>query len=116
MTEPTFDAHGYPTDETLEAIQHWPIADDVSRCMRDWLVFCQKCWYYPEAWTLRQASEAERDVFRLDDDERYVHYVATGGWSGNESVIDAMAQNSVFWSQVFVARVTGGGYWFKDPR
>lgn len=114
VTGPTFDQHGYPTEATLDRITNWPLSDDTTRDMRDWLAFCQMAWHYPEAWTVRQPTSAEREVFMLGD-ETWLHYCATGGWSGNESVIGAMAKNFVFWSQTFVGRATGGAYWFTRP-
>lgn len=41
------------------------------------------------------------------------YYFATGGWSGNEEVIEAMRENKLFWYTCFYQHRTGGAYWFR---
>jgi hypothetical protein len=44
-----------------------------------------------------------------------VYYIATGGWSGNEDIIEAMQKNFVFWSVCWQSSRRGGGYVFRLP-
>lgn len=37
----------------------------------------------------------------------------TGGWSGNEDIIDAMAENHVFWESCWVKSIRGGRFEFE---
>ena len=94
MKEPTFDANGYPTDETLEAIKAWPFGEWTAL----WK-FIRIAWHY-------------KDAIREDDGNIKV---STGGWSGNESIINAMQINRGFWVTNWISSHRGGGYVFEDP-
>jgi hypothetical protein len=95
MNEQLFDEDGYPTDLALDNVAKWDDYDDVL----GWFKFCQSLWFYP-------------DYFRIDEENKRV-FVSTVGWSGNESVIDAMQDNSVFWSTCWVSSHRGGHYEFE---
>lgn len=41
-------------------------------------------------------------------------YLATGGWSGNESIVSAL-QRSFFWFAYWEQSRRGGAYWFQVP-
>ena len=41
--------------------------------------------------------------------------IATGGWSGNEDLIEAMQKNWTFWSVCWQSSRRGGGYVFHLP-
>ncbi len=43
-------------------------------------------------------------------------YMATGGWSGNEDIIDALHRNVAFWGLSWQKSERGGAYWFSIPR
>lgn len=77
MTEPTFDREGYPSDETLDAIQHWQLKD-IKKDPEELLEFIRKAWSYPE-----RAQNVRPGIWTF----------STGGWSGNESLLDAFYQN-----------------------
>jgi hypothetical protein len=70
------DEDGYPTDEALQRITDWPYQDVAAM-----LQFVRGLWSYPNFWT------QEGDKLSI----------STGGWSGNESLIDAMSKNDMFW-------------------
>ncbi len=86
------DSDGYPDDAELTCIREW--RDD----RFDWrglMAFIRPLWrngYWKQ----------QGPLYRL----------ATGGWSGNESIIWALRANSVFWGTAFISEVTGGLYWF----
>ena len=63
------DKDGYPTDETLDKIKNWDPVD-----FHGLMEFIQKLWKY-------------HDYFELEGNTARV---STGGWSGNESLLDAI--------------------------
>lgn len=92
MTEPTFDADGYPTDETLEAIRTWPYKD-ADEC----LMFIKAAWNWP-------------DMAAIKDGKLQL---STGGWSGNEDLIAALMGNRVVWLSRWLSSCRGGHYVFE---
>ena len=94
VRHPAFDADGYPTDETLNAIEEWPYTD-----------FDGLLEYVREAWSdIGRIWEADGDI-----------KLATGGWSGNESIIGAMQQNHVFWAMAWYSSTRGGLHILRMP-
>ena len=94
MKEPTFDADGYPSDETIEAIEKWPVNDFVN-CLK----FAEK------------AYQKHYGVWKKQDG--WIK-IATGGWSGNESIVYAL-QNQIYWKAFWLAKTIGGAYYIRDP-
>lgn len=91
---PTFDADGYPTDESLDALSKWPTIDVVG-----WLCYARS-----------MLSPTYSRYTELPDRIE----IATGGWSGNESVIQAMRQH-IFWSILWRSSHRGGLHVFDIP-
>ena len=79
VRHPTFDADGYPTEETELAIKAWDFRD-----VDGWLAYIREAWnhHYGRMWE-------EGGLLKL----------ATGGWSGNESITHAMRENYILWSR-----------------
>ena len=96
---PSFDQDGYPTEETLEAITTWPIRSNSN--IAELLAFVDAAWHY-KPFAIRTNGEGR---------ERYI-YCATGGWSGNESIIGALEENRMFWALCWLESQRGGGYKF----
>jgi len=94
MNEPTFDCDGYPSDETLEAIENWPM-EDFKNCLK----FAEKA--YQKGYGVWKKEEGWIKI-------------ATGGWSGNESVVYAL-QKQIYWNMLFIAKLCGGAYYIQDP-
>lgn len=85
---------GYPADEELKAIREWDKHDP-----RGWLEYCQGIWWAADwGW-----PEVEGEV-------------STGGWSGNEDIIDAMQDNAMLWLQTWESTRRGGHYTFRLPK
>lgn len=100
MDSPTFDAQGYPTDETLKAIETWD-----ANAPHDLLHFVKAAWEYGESY-FRMKVRPKGIWFRL----------STGGWSGNESLIDALENNVFFWARYWQESKRGGHYLFIVPK
>lgn len=95
MTSPTFDADGYPTDETLDAIAKWPHSDPDG-----WFNFCRNAWNHHYG--------------NVKNDYQTITFI-TGGWSGNESIIEAMRENLVLWTLLWESSHRGGKYVLRLP-
>lgn len=85
----------YPTDDELDEIRQWDHddLDGLIEFVRD------EVWEWPE-WGVESTASGR---WRL----------ATGGWSGNEEVISAMAENTVWWSLHWRSSRRGGLYIFS---
>lgn len=100
--KPVFDADGYPTDEFLDRIAGF--TGTPHELLED----------------LTKAFGVYGDVGITPGDLRYranTGYkvrMATGGWSGNESMISAL-QKSWFWRLWWVSSHVGGGFEFEIP-
>ena len=95
MTSPTFDADGYPTQETEEVIAKWPHSDPDG-----WFTFIREAWDHHYG-TIRY-------------DPKFATFI-TGGWSGNESIIEAMQENKVLWIVLWESSHRGGKYVLRLP-
>ena len=87
MNEPTFTGNRYPTEATLATIAKWSYPFDG---LYD---------YLHAAW--------QSDYGRIFDKSDLTHFV-TGGWSGNESIIEAMRENQLLWSLCWQSSHRGG--------
>lgn len=95
---PTFDADGYPTEETLRVICEWPIKSNFA--VQDLLDYAQKAWRYN--FKIRTGGLGRK---------RWL-YAATSGWSGNEEIIGALKKNRFFWVCCWLESHRGGGFKF----
>lgn len=96
--EPAFDKDGYPTEETLRTIREWKIASNWA--VRDLMRYVKKAWTY--SFPVRRGRDGR---------ESWID-VATGGWSGNESIIASLKDNYIFWACCWVRSTRGGLYRF----
>lgn len=104
MLSPTFDGDGYPSDETLDAIRDWPHTD-----------FPALMEFVAEAWSdygfFAQHASDDAPLLALigdDKDDGCWWTCATGGWSGNESILAALSMNTMFDAMCWAASVRGG--------
>lgn len=99
------DRDGYPTDEELDRIKSWPIEGDHSL----WFDFIRSCW-----WAAYWGWHEEDAVDDLFDKPVHRYSISTGGWSGNENIIDAMRGNeNMLWAFTWVQSRRGGHYIFQ---
>jgi hypothetical protein len=90
------DEDGYPDTGELEAIAFWPPGD-----YRALFQFIRDRWAYEGAGYFRQ--------------EGNTYYLSTAGWSGYESIIEALERNKVFWFMCWVSSARGGHFRFFIP-
>ena len=106
-SEPTFDRDGYPTEETLSTIREWPIdaLADTAAAMdfagRAWAY--PKCWECVEKWTDPDWSSHMMRVYRF----------STAGWSGNESIVEAIEANVMLQTLGAWSWQRGGHYEYR---
>lgn len=101
------DDDGYPTDGALEIIEKWHWDD-----IKGWFKFIENLWYL-RSWGWSEGIFTEDTGFDTADKERYEYHISTAGWSGNESIIYAMQQNSMLWGLTWVQSRRGGHYIFE---
>ena len=87
----------YPSDESLKLIREWP-RDNFLGLMD----FVRDIWNYPE-WGFMITQEIDERVFELH----------TGGWSGNEEILSALQENTMFWAMSWESSRRGGHYILK---
>ena len=92
------DDDGYPTDAALDIIRLWHWSD-----ARGWFKFIESVWSTYGRWTECGWRGSEFDT---------AYDVATGGWSGNESIIRAMQDNGMMWTLNWYQSTRGGHYIF----
>ena len=87
-----------PTEEQLKKIQDWDITikDDIS----DFIDYLRTAWNY-----------AEIGYFLHDPPYSYLE-LHTGGWSGNEAIIEVL-ENTLFWTMCWQKSLRGGHYYFE---
>ncbi len=86
------DQDSYPTEIELTVCQ---AQQDFDVLMQ----YVAYIWTYPECVS----------------DANYRWKLSTGGWSGNEDIIDALKQNTMFWLFCWVQSRRGGHYIFQTP-
>lgn len=85
----------YPSEEELLKIKTWKLDDPVG-CL-DYLI---DLWSYPDY--------CGKDGLRYE--------FSTGGWSGNESLIEALTDNAMMWAVTWISSCRGGHYVFEVPK
>jgi hypothetical protein len=104
MKTPTFDSDGYPSDETLNYIAYWYTHNGWTP--KEFLQFCEEAFNkHYGSWTVIEHYSS--DFF---NDKPFTSLrIATGGWSGNESLVSQM-EKTIFWSVLWRASACGGLY------
>lgn len=101
------DQDGYPTDEELNRIHEWPISEDYT----EWFALIKSCWWAPSfGW------HEEDAIDELFDRPVHRYSLSTGGWSGNEEIINTMQENVFPWFTTWVQSSRGGHYIFQIVR
>ena len=90
------DREGYPTVDELKEIREWDIA---TKGPMGLVRYVQERWKYGEV----VVAGKKVIYFKLH----------TMGWSGNEEIIGALQDNTLFWMMYWQQSKRGGHYWFK---
>ena len=88
----------YPTESQLKVIRNWYKRD--SQPVIDLIDFIGALWWMPD-WGFKLTGKR---VLRLE--------LHTGGWSGNEDIINEL-HNTMFWMLYWRKSIRGGHYYFK---
>jgi hypothetical protein len=97
------DEDGYPTVEALDEIKNWHYDKGWISLME----FVKSIWWQSEwGWF----EEDAKDLYGITT---LTYNISTGGWSGNESLIYALEENTVFWMMNWFQSRRGGHYIFK---
>lgn len=101
---PAFDEDGYPTEESLNHIAKFDILNG-----RAFLSFSERCFSkYYGSWKELKDSPYSNPEINCGKPFQALR-IATGGWSGNESVVSAMESNPI-WGLLWKASFSGGLY------
>jgi hypothetical protein len=98
------DDDGYPTDNALTIIEKWHWDDS-----NGWFKFINDIWHL-RSWGWSEGLEKHE----WDDKNVYRYHISTAGWSGNESIIRAMQNNSMMWSMTWIQSRRGGHFIFEE--
>ena len=94
------DKYGYPTKKELKTIIEWEINSNKDVCAL--IEHIRAMWQY-----------ADVGYFELKGKHVLHLRLSTGGWSGNEDIINALQKNYVFWLLYWQKSKRGGHYWFR---
>ena len=89
----------YLTEEELDKIKCWDV--NTKERVFELLDYIEDLWQYSDSGFKRRG----KNVIGLQ--------LHTGGWSGNESIIDALRDNTLFWSSYWISAHREGHYYFK---
>lgn len=82
----------YPSEKDLEKITNWDFQDSEGL-----IKFVEFLWSYP--------SYIKKENGKW--------FLSTGGWSGNEDVVDALQRNMTWWASHWESSRRGGHYEFR---
>ena len=90
--------YNYPTEDELKKLKEWDAFHDP----KGLIDFIRDIWWMPDWGFILTGKRA----LRLQ--------LHTGGWSGNEDIMNVLAENFSFWFY-FEKHLRGGHYYFKIP-
>lgn len=105
MANDMLDDDGYPTEDALTIIREWTFQMPT----RELFDFIKSIWWMPD-WGWKECEVIDE----ITGETNYAYYISTGGWSGNESIVEAMQDNKYFfWFRNWVQSRRGGHYIFE---
>ena len=105
MNDEFVDEDGYPTEIALDIIKNWTFRMS-SKALFE---FIHSIWWMPD-WGWKECEVIDE----VTNERSYAYYISTGGWSGNESIIQVMQENKwMLWSLTWQQSRRGGHYIFQ---
>lgn len=94
----------YPTEDELTMVRNWAFTKPGD--FEAFMAYVQSVGMY---WPTKSFGWRQQGR---------TFWIATGGWSGNEDILEAMQENFIFWSVCWQQTKRGGQYQFTlpDPR
>ena len=87
------EEYEYPSEKELVKISNWNVTDPEGL-----FKYIQERWYYPNYVTISDNGEKWEFI--------------TGGWSGNEELINALRQNIILWMKHWYSSTASGVHQF----
>lgn len=110
------DAGGYPSKKELDFIVKY---DVTKRPVKTLVEYIQARWWWKEYFIVRRERSEFEMVEAPGEKPRFFYYIVvemhTGGWSGHESMIQALKETDWFFSFYHSKWECGGHFWFKIP-
>ena len=103
--EPEFDRSGYPTERTLKLLTKWPMER-----ANEALDFIASAWHWDHM-VKHELEPEEALVVGAEPNKRYLR-LATGGWSGNEELLEAF-EHSLCYGLTWQLSARGGLHIFE---
>lgn len=97
------DNDEYPTEQELDTIRDWDAFKDPLGLVE----YVKSLW-----WAVDWGFELHRGRSSLFHRRCLKLQLHTGGWLGNESIIESLEKNFMFW-YYWVKSTVGGHYWFE---
>lgn len=105
LAQDMLDEDGYPTESALKIVRTWPCGHNI----KEYFEFIKSIWWAANwGWT---ESSVPNDYNPAKNVHQYS--ISTGGWSGNESIIREMQNNTMLWHLNWVQSRRGGHYIFE---
>ena len=101
------DNEGYPTDEFLEYVKKYDCSDIMT-----FLETIESAWAYSD-WGFKLTKTYKGNHWQ--NKKQKTLQLHTAGWSGNESIIEALSSNFIFCSMYWWKTYRGGHYYFQIP-
>ena len=95
------DKNGYPEESELKKIREWDIYK-----VPELMEYIEERWKYADCGYWQE----------IEKNKKIQWLISTAGWSGNEDIIDAMMNNTMFWMLCWVQTSRGGHYIFELSR
>ncbi len=102
----------YPSEASLNRIEKWPIGSfEDTHAVLD---FVKSLWHWPDFGVSHELRAEEALVVGAESGQRFLR-LATGGWSGNESIISAMEGNRLLHAFTWRLDALGGLHIYAYP-
>ena len=101
---------GYPTPAYLESISSWPLDSGYNNLME----YVEKGWHWDNMIKHNYLHDHHQSLEHkiLAD----IWSLSTGGWSGNEDIIEALHDNALFYMMCWYSSQKGGHYKYEIKR